>query len=190
MFKEYKYIYLFDTETSGLDKVNNEIIELGGILMKNNGDGKFETIEEMDYFIKNDNPIPPFITNLTHITDNMCKDGLIKEEFIEKLKPIFNNSKETLIIAYNTPFDWGFIRELFNKYKPEWEITNDTLDLLEVAKDRTGLRKGNKLCNMLERYNIVDFENSHRAIDDVKATLAVMRAFYKEKRDIENYIRK
>ena len=33
-------------------------------------------------------------------------------------------------------------------------------------------------------------ENSHRALDDVKATLKVMRAFWKEKNDIEKYIRR
>lgn len=32
-------------------------------------------------------------------------------------------------------------------------------------------------------------ENTHRAIDDAKATLAVMRAMYKEKKDLESFIK-
>ena len=43
---------------------------------------------------------------------------------------------------------------------------------------------------MLVRYEITDEENSHRALDDCKATLKVMRAFWKEKNDIEKYIRR
>lgn len=188
MFRDYDYLFLFDVETTGLSKDVNEIIELGGILLKNNGEGKFESENEIDVFIQNDEPIPPFITDLTSITDDMCKDGLTKQEFFELLEPIFNDHSKTLIIAYNAPFDMGFIKSFVNKMSKGYMVTNDVLDLLEVAKDRTGLRKGNKLCDMLIRYNIVEFENSHRAIDDVKATLAVMRAMYKEKKDLEEYI--
>lgn len=190
MFRDYDYLFLFDVETTGLSKDVNEIIELGGILLKNNGEGKFESENEIDVFIQNDEPIPPFITDLTSITDDMCEDGLTKQEFFELLKPIFNDHSKTLIIAYNAPFDMGFIKSFMDKMSKGHIVTNDVLDLLEVAKNRTGLRKGNKLCDMLTRYNIVEFENSHRAIDDVKATLAVMRAMYKEKKDLEEYIKK
>lgn len=190
MFKEYDYLFLFDTETTGLKREINEIIELGGILMKKNENGKFEVEKEIDHFIQNKEPIPQFITNLTSITDDMCKQGLTKQEFFDLLKPIFNDNNKTLIIAYNTPFDMGFVNSFMNQMDKDYRITNDTLDLLEVARDRTGTRRGNKLCDMIVRYSIEDEENSHRAIDDVKATLAVMRAMYKEKKDLESYIKK
>lgn len=188
MFQKYEYLLLFDTETTGLDEKSNEIIEFGGLLLKKE-DGRFKLEKEIDFFIKNNSPIPPFIENLTHINDKMCENGLTKEEFFNEMKCFFKDSKEILLIAYNTPFDMKFIKSFMKSQDENYKISNDTLDLLEVAKDRTRLYKGNKLCDIIKRYNIVEFENSHRAIDDIKATLEVMRAMYKEKNDLEEYIR-
>ena len=73
--------------------------------------------------------------------------------------------------------------------QPGYKISNPVLDMLEVAKARTGLYRGNKLCDMIIRYDVKNVQNSHRALDDVEATLGVMRAMWKEKPDLERYIR-
>ena len=190
MFQKYNKLIILDVETTGLDKDVNEIIEFAALVLNKQRDGKFKVNEEIDFFIQNEEPIPEFITNLTHITDEMCWNGYTKERTVLKFRELFDKDEKTLVIIYNTPFDMGFIQSFMNKYSDGFVNKLDTLDLLEVAKARTGTRKGNKLCDMIVRYSIEGEENSHRAIDDVKATLAVMRAFYKEKRDIENYIRK
>ena len=190
MFKKYKRLFIFDTETSGLSPDNAEILELGGLLLEKQENGIFEVIREIQTLIKNKNPIPWNITQINHIDDEMCeKDGISKKEFYDLLTTIFGH-KDTLIIAYNTPFDMKFIKDFMKKMNNEYVINNDTLDLLEIAKDRTHTFRGNKLCDMLVRYEITDEENSHRALDDCKATLKVMRAFWKEKNDIEKYIRR
>lgn len=189
MFKNYKRLFIFDTETSGLSPDNAEILELGGLLLEKQEDGRFEVIREVQTLIKNKNHIPWNITQINHIDDKMCEEeGISKEEFYNLLIEIFGD-KDTLIIAYNTPFDMKFVKAFIKEMNPEYEVNNDTLDLLEIARDRTHTIRGNKLCDMLVRYSITDEENSHRALDDVKATLKVMRAFWKEKNDIENYVR-
>lgn len=189
MFKNYKRLFIFDTETSGLSPDNAEILELGGLLLEKQEDGRFEVTREVQTLIKNKNHIPLNITQINHIDDKMCEEeGISKEEFYNLLIEIFGD-KDTLIIAYNTPFDMKFVKAFIKEMNPEYEVNNDTLDLLEIARDRTHTIRGNKLCDMLVRYSITDEENSHRALDDVKATLKVMRAFWKEKNDIENYVR-
>lgn len=189
MFKNYKRLFIFDTETSGLSPDNAEILELGGLLLEKQENGIFEVIREIQTLIKNKNPIPWNITQINHIDDKMCEEeGISKEEFYDLLIEIFGD-KDTLIIAYNTPFDMKFVKAFIKEMNPEYEVNNDTLDLLEIARDRTHTIRGNKLCDMLVRYSITDEENSHRALDDVKATLKVMRAFWKEKNDIEKYVR-
>lgn len=189
MFKNYKRLFIFDTETSGLSPDNAEILELGGLLLEKQEDGRFEVTREVQTLIKNKNHIPWNITQINHIDDKMCeKEGISKEEFYNLLIEIFGD-KDTLIIAYNTPFDMKFVKAFIKEMNPEYEVNNDTLDLLEIARDRTHTIRGNKLCDMLVRYSITDEENSHRALDDVKATLKVMRAFWKEKNDIESYVR-
>lgn len=189
MFKKYRRLFIFDTETSGLSPDTAEILELGGLLLEKQEDGRFETIEEVQTLIKNKNPIPWNVTQINHIDEKMCKkEGISKQDFYELLIKIFGQP-DTLIIAYNTPFDMSFIKAFIKEMNPEYKVNNDTLDLLEIARDRTHTFRGNKLCDMLIRYSITDEENSHRALDDVKATLKVMRAFWKEKNDIEDYIR-
>ena len=191
MFKDYRRIVVFDTETSSLSPDNGEILELGAVVLtRPEGEERFTEQEDISVLIKNDNPIPWNITQINHIDNKMCeKDGISKKEFYDLLTTIFGH-KDTLIIAYNTPFDMKFIKDFMKKMNSEYVVDNDTLDLLEIAKDRTHTFRGNKLCDMLVRYEITDEENSHRALDDVKATLKVMRAFWKEKNDIEKYIRR
>ena len=191
MFKDYRRLVIFDTETSSLSPDDGEILELGAVVLtRPEGEERFTEQEDISVLIKNDNPIPWNITQINHIDDKMCeKDGISKKEFYELLTTIFGH-KDTLIIAYNTPFDMKFIKAFMKKMNNEYVINNDTLDLLEIAKDRTHTFRGNKLCDMLVRYEITDEENSHRALDDCKATLKVMRAFWKEKNDIEKYIRR
>lgn len=191
MFKDYRRLVVFDTETSSLSPDNGEILELGAVVLtRPEGEERFTEQEDISVLIKNDNPIPWNITQINHIDDKMCeKDGISKKEFYELLTTMFGH-KDTLIIAYNTPFDMKFIKAFMKKMNNEYVVNNDTLDLLEIAKDRTHTFRGNKLCDMLVRYEITDEENSHRALDDCKATLKVMRAFWKEKNDIEKYIRR
>lgn len=191
MFKDYRRLVVFDTETSSLSPDNGEILELGAVVLtRPEGEERFTEQEDISVLIKNDNPIPWNITQINHIDDKMCeKDGMSKKEFYELLTTMFGH-KDTLIIAYNTPFDMKFIKAFMKKMNNEYVVNNDTLDLLEIAKDRTHTFRGNKLCDMLVRYEITDEENSHRALDDCKATLKVMRAFWKEKNDIEKYIRR
>lgn len=191
MFKDYRRLVVFDTETSGLSPDNGEILELGAVVLtRPEGKERFTEQEDISVLIKNDNPIPWNITQINHIDDKMCeKDGISKKEFYDLLTTIFGH-KDTLIIAYNTPFDMKFIKAFMKKMNSEYVVNNDTLDLLEIAKDRTHTFRGNKLCDMLVRYEITDEENSHRALDDCKATVKVMRAFWKEKNDIESYIRR
>lgn len=191
MFKDYRRLVVFDTETSSLSPDNGEILELGAVVLtRPEGEERFTEQEDISVLIKNDNPIPGNITQINHIDDKMCeKDGISKKEFYELLTTMFGH-KDTLIIAYNTPFDMKFIKAFMKKMNNEYVVNNDTLDLLEIAKDRTHTFRGNKLCDMLVRYEITDEENSHRALDDCKATLKVMRAFWKEKNDIEKYIRR
>ena len=190
MFESYKKMFIFDTETSGLNpEPYGEILELGGVLLsKTKNDNKFTERKDISVLIKNEYPI--LNSNIHNITNEMCqKDGITKQELFEILKDIFGEYNDILIVAYNAPFDMKFIKSFMQKMQPGYKISNPVLDMLEVAKARTGLYRGNKLCDMIIRYDVKNVQNSHRALDDVEATLGVMRAMWKEKPDLERYIR-
>ena len=190
MFDKYRRLLIFDTETNSLNpEPDGEILEFGAILLeKNKISNKFDIRKDINVLIKNKFPI--LNSHIHHITEEMCdKEGISKEEFFSLLSDIFGDYDDTLIIAYNTPFDMKFIKAFMKEMDSKYEVKNPTLDILEIAKDRTGLRKGNKLCDMIIRYSIENVQNSHRALDDVEATLEVMRAMWKEKPDLEKYVK-
>ena len=63
----------------------------------------------------------------------------------------------------------------------------DKLDLLTVYKDRHSYP--HKLCNAIEVYGLQDrVVNSHRAVDDVVATVAVMEKMEEERDDFLSYV--
>jgi len=191
MFKDYKKIFIFDTETNALSpEPYGEILELGGILLsKPEGSDKFTDKQEISVLIKNEYLI--LNSDIHHITADMCqKNGITKQELFNIMQPIFGEYQDILIVAYNAPFDMRFVKAFMEKMQRGYKVTNPVLDLLQVARARTGLYKGNKLCDMIVRYSVPNVQNSHRALDDVEATLGVMRAMWKERADLENYIQK
>ena len=63
----------------------------------------------------------------------------------------------------------------------------DKLDLLTVYKDRRPYP--HKLCNAIEAYGLTGkVVNSHRAVDDVIATVAVMEEMEQENPDLMCYV--
>ena len=63
----------------------------------------------------------------------------------------------------------------------------DKLDLLTVYKDRRDYP--HKLCNAIDAYGLTgQVVNSHRAVDDVIATVAVMKAMEEERDDLLRYV--
>lgn len=186
---KYEELIVFDTETTGLNFKKDNIIELGVCLyvLEN---GVYRLKHEMDYLIKINYKVPEFISNLTGITDLMLdKEGHSEEFVAEEFNKYFvsNSSKEKLYIAYNAPFDINFMNQLLirNNYSDLFDV--DFLDLLTVYKDRA--KFPHKLKNAITNYKLDDIvENSHRAIDDVKASFEVLRSMSAEDDDIDKYI--
>jgi len=92
----------------------------------------------------------------------------------------------TLVVAYNAQFDLCFLYYYLARYGNAGILKNiKMLDALTVYKDRRPYP--HKLCNAIEAYGLSG-ENSHRAIDDARATLELMYAMGKEYDDFDRYI--
>ena len=94
----------------------------------------------------------------------------------------------TLLLAYNAHFDLSFLYYLLMRHGDVSVLKGkDKLDLLTVYKDRHSYP--HKLCNAIEVYGLAGkVVNSHRAIDDVLATVEVMKAMEAEKADLQCYV--
>lgn len=176
-------VIFFDTETSGLDFINNKIIELAMFTVC---DG--EVKEKYDEFINIGQPIAPDITELTGITNKMLEEEGIDEKDVacdlkKRLTP------GTLMVAHNCQFDLLFVYSLLKRHFPfqaEDIVSNVRwLDTVTVLKDRK--KYPHKLINAVEHYNIEEV-NFHRAIDDTKALYYVALAMKKERDDLKEYI--
>lgn len=188
LFSKYDRLVLFDTETTGLRYSRDEIIEFAAVVVEQRN-GKAEILEEYDQLItlSPGGFIPPNIQQLTGITnEDVAQRGIPKAQVCADIARMIQGN--TLLLAYNAHFDLCFLYYLLLRHgNPDILKGKDKLDLLTVYKDRHSYP--HKLCNAIEVYNLSgQVVNSHRAVDDVIATVAVMLEMEKEKDDIQNYV--
>lgn len=185
LLKKHKAVILLDTETSGLDPEQNQIIELAAIRVEATHTGGLRIAQKMDAFIRlpEGEKLPEKIVELTGITDEILdREGTRSDAAASQF---YNMVKDgpVLIAAYNAQFDLLFIRELLRGRK----FTADFLDVMTVYKDRRAYP--HKLANAIIAYDLQGkVQNSHRAIDDVLAMFEVMKAMETERDDLARYI--
>ncbi len=187
LFARYDSLLVLDTETTGIDHKNDEIIELAAqrLVLR---DGAPVTAEAMDDLIRLSpgRTLPEKITELTGITPQMLSaEGVSKEAAAEKLCAMLGRGK-TLVLAYNAQFDLCFLFYFLHRLGLSGALKGiGMLDVLSVYKDRRDFP--HKLCNAIEAYGLSG-ENTHRAIDDTAATVELLLAMEAEKADLERYI--
>ncbi len=188
LFAKYDRLVLFDTETTGLQYSRDEIIEFAAVVVERR-DGKPEIIQEYDELVtlSPGGFVPPKIEQLTGIsTQDIRERGLSKTRVCRDIAEMIRGN--TLLLAYNAHFDLSFLfYMLLRSGDPAILKGKDKLDLLTVYKDRHDYP--HKLCNAIDTYGLSGkVVNSHRAVDDVVATVAVMEAMEAERDDLECYV--
>ena len=188
LFEKYDRLVLFDTETTGLDFARDEIIEFAAVVVEQR-EGVPAVIQEYDQLVSlaPGSFVPPKIQQLTGIsTQDILEKGIAKTRVCRDISEMFRGN--TLLIAYNAHFDLSFLYYmLLRDGDPAILKGKDKLDLLTVYKDRRSYP--HKLCNAIEAYDLSGkVVNSHRAVDDVLATLAVMGEMEKERGDLLRYV--
>ncbi len=188
LFQKYDRLVLFDTETTGLDFARDEIIEFAAVVVEQR-EGAVAVIQEYDQLVSLSPGgfVPPKIQQLTGIsTQDLLEKGIAKTRVCRDISEMFRGN--TLLIAYNAHFDLSFLYYmLLRDGDPAILKGKDKLDLLTVYKDRRSYP--HKLCNAIEAYNLAGkVVNSHRAVDDVLATLAVMGEMEAERADLMRYV--
>lgn len=188
LFAQYDRLVLFDTETTGLIFHRDQIIEFAAVVLERRS-GQTVVTQEYDQLISltPGTAVPPEIVKLTGITnEDIAEKGISKEQVCRDIAQMVSGN--TLLLAYNAHFDLSFLFYLLLKYgDPSILKGKDKIDLLTVYKDRHSYP--HKLCSAIEVYKLSDrVVNSHRAVDDVLATVAVMEAMEEEKNDLPRYI--
>jgi len=153
---------VFDIETTGFSCVNNQIIEIGGVKVRNG-----EIVDHFSEFINPHCPIPYEIVKLTSITDEQVMDA----DDIEDVLPRFLEfAKDCVLVAHNATFDMSFIEENARRQGIPFDYTCvDTLGLSRVLLTEQSKYTLDAVAKTLK----VSLENHHRAVDDAQATAEI-----------------
>ena len=188
LFEKYDRLVLFDTETTGLAYSQDEIIEFAAVVVEQ-VNGEPVVTEEYDQLVtlSPSGFVPAMIENLTGITNQDLREkGVSKTRVCCDIARMFRGNP--LLLAYNAHFDLSFLYYmLLRDGDPTILRGKDKLDLLTVYRDRRSYP--HKLCCAIEAYGLTGkVVNSHRAVDDVLATVEIMKAMEAERDDLINYV--
>ena len=189
LFSRYDRILVLDTETTGLSYARDEIIELAAVTLTLEDD-RVTVSGEYDELIalSPGRYLPRMITEMTGITPEALRDrGISKAQACRDLMSLVPDGR-TLVTAYNAQFDLSFLLfSLLRSTEAERFRQAGFLDLLTVYRDRRPYP--HKLKNAIEAYGLGDrVQNSHHALDDVRATVEVLLAMDRERPDLQNYV--
>ena len=151
-------IVALDIETTGLDPHTDAILEIGVVrFTERRVEGEFNTL------INPGRPVPPFVTQLTGITDQMVREAPSISKVLPELADFVG---DTPILGHNVSFDLSFLRKhkLFG--------LSEALDTYELAA---------VLLPTASRYNLgalgqllgIPLPATHRALDDARVTRMV-----------------
>lgn len=209
LFPEHNTLLFFDTETTGLDPKDCNVIELGAVQYIRDETGDWIRNIEMSDLIRlpEGKTIPENVSKINNITDEMLREqGIARNEAFSKFSDMIG--EDTLLIAYNTYFDYKFLlyefERCFHEETPYGErlfslpihklATIDIYDAMLTARARVigtdveGKPIRHRLGNMLDYYNIEGVENNHRALGDVEALISLTKAFVEEKNDLSDSV--
>lgn len=144
-----------DLESTGLDPMNDAIIEVGIARMR---DG--EIIDEYSTMVNPGRPIPSNVTYLTGISQEDVVHAPAIGIVLPQISSFIGNIP---IIAHNITLDIGFLRDRHGILKSNALI--DTYDLASVLIPNAPRYNLNSLTHQVG----IELENAHRALDDAKA---------------------
>ena len=170
MMESQKYA-IVDLETTGHSPANGDrMIQIAIVIIKD-----WQIERTFTKFINPGKAIPPFIQDLTHITDKDVKDALPFEAHADY---IYELLAECVFVAHNADFDLSFLQAEFKRAGlPKWQ--GKKMDTVELAKILFPMSLSFKLGDLAADLNI-PLANAHRADDDALATAELFICCWKE----------
>lgn len=161
---------VLDLETSGASpKSGSAITEIGAVKVCGGQIlGTFKT------FVNPGTPLPPFITELTGITDEMLIDAPKIEAVLPLLFEFLGSDKSTVFVAHNAPFDLSFLKAsaaLHGYMWPNFRVI-DTVKAARFVLTKDDVE--NYQLGTLALYFRTEIAPNHRALDDALATVDVL----------------
>lgn len=159
-------LVVVDLETTGLNPVQDEIIEFAAVRVAN---GQIE--DTFHSLIRPDSAVPKEVTELTGIADKDLK----KAPRLEEVLPQFLAFIEGHTVAgHNVSFDYEFLEAACEGTGYEMPVNRDVLDTLQLAHILLPTEREYRLQNIADRLGIAA-SGWHRALNDTMATYSILR---------------
>jgi DNA polymerase III epsilon subunit family exonuclease len=159
---------VFDLETTGAKTPPCRITEIGAYRIKN---GKIE--EKFETLVNPETLIPPFIIQLTGISDKMVRNA---PKFREIAADFLDFIGDSVLVAHNAPFDMRFLNHEVGKIYENYRVANPNLCTVQLSRKLLPDIENHRLHTVAGHYCIF-IENRHRASDDALATAKIFVHF-------------
>lgn len=150
---------VFDLETTGFNRENCRIIEIGAVKVVNG-----EIVDTFNQLINPQQKLPKKIIEITNITDDMLTDMPLLPDVLPKFIEFVGDS---ILVAHNAEFDMGFY-EHYSKLVCGFNVQNPYLCTLQLSRALFP-KLGRHNLAAISRHLGVSLENHHRACDDAAA---------------------
>ncbi len=168
-------IVVFDTETTGLNVFQDDIIEIAAIRIK----GGEVVGEPLDLYIETDKPILPMLGDKENpmyaIYHEKMSTGELRSPS-DALQRFLAYVGTSSILAHNANYDYNILDNNLQRYCNDTMQAHDIrcFDSLKLIRLLAPSLHSYKLESLLETFHLAGV-NSHQAIDDVKATVSLVR---------------
>ena len=168
-------IVVFDTETTGLNVFQDDIIEIAAIRIK----GGEVVGEPLDLYIETDKPILPMLGDKENpmyaIYHEKMSTGELRSPS-DALQRFLAYVGTSPILGHNANYDYNIVDNNLQRYCNDTMQAHDIrcFDSLKLIRLLAPSLHSYKLESLLETFHLAGV-NSHQAIDDVKATVSLVR---------------
>lgn len=154
---------VFDLETTGA-KEPHRVTEIGAFRVKG-----FQVLDTFQTLVNPEVTIPPFISALTGIDDQMVAEA---PRFADIANDFLEFIGDAVLVAHNSGFDMRFINHEIGLVFPDYRLANQCLCTVQLSRRLLPDIENHKLKTVAEYYAI-DLLNHHRAGADAFATAHV-----------------
>lgn len=168
-------IVVFDTETTGLNVFQDDIIEIAAIRIK----GGEVVGEPLDLYIETDKPILPMLGDKENPMYAIYHEKMSTGELLspsDALRRFLAYVGTSPILGHNANYDYNILDNNLQRYCNDTMQAHDIrcFDSLKLIRLLAPSLHSYKLESLLETFQLAGV-NSHQAIDDVKATVSLVR---------------
>jgi len=150
---------IVDIETTGGNKNNGRVTEIAAF--KHDG---AKVIDSFQTLVNPKMPIPPFVQNLTGISDKMVSEAPLFEEIADEFDQFTANA---IFVAHNVNFDYRFLREEFRRIGRDF--TRKKMCTVQLSRKAFPGLPSYSLGKITKELSIT-LNGHHRAAVDAEAT--------------------